>query len=82
MIQGQSNETCARSDVVFNSNSQVPLFGGDQENDQAIRRFSLQKKKNMAELEQFCILARTQKGRACGALIQQVVFFVQKSVGF
>uniref|UniRef100_A0A7S3GVI1 PCI domain-containing protein n=1 Tax=Spumella elongata TaxID=89044 RepID=A0A7S3GVI1_9STRA len=27
----------------------------------------------MSELEQFCILARTQKGRACAALIQQVL---------
>lgn len=27
----------------------------------------------MAELEQFCILARTQKGRACAALIEQVI---------
>lgn len=25
-----------------------------------------------AELEQFCILAKTQKGRACSALVQQV----------
>lgn len=24
------------------------------------------------ELNQFCILARTQKGRACAALVQQV----------
>ena len=26
----------------------------------------------MAELEQFCILAKAQKGRACATLIQQV----------
>jgi hypothetical protein len=26
----------------------------------------------MAELEQFCILAKAQKGRACAALIEQV----------
>ena len=25
------------------------------------------------ELEQFCILAKNQKGRACAALIQQVI---------
>jgi COP9 signalosome complex subunit 7 len=27
----------------------------------------------MAELEQFCVLAQTQRNRACVALIQQVV---------
>jgi len=27
----------------------------------------------MDELEQFCILAKSQKGRACAALIQQVL---------
>ena len=27
----------------------------------------------MAELKQFCILASKQKGRACAALIQQVI---------
>ncbi len=27
----------------------------------------------MAELEQFCLLAKAQKGRACAALVQQVL---------
>lgn len=27
----------------------------------------------MSELDQFCILAQSQKGRACAALIEQVV---------
>ncbi len=29
--------------------------------------------KIMAELEQFCLLAKAQKGRACAALVQQVL---------
>lgn len=27
----------------------------------------------MSDLEQFCIIAKTQKGRACAAIIQQVL---------
>ena len=36
-------------------------------------RRRIQTGSKMAELEQFCILAKTQKGRACAALIEQVM---------
>jgi hypothetical protein len=61
MIQGQSNETCARSDVAFNSNSQVPLFGGDQENIKQSAGSQYKKRKKWLNWNSFAFLLGHKK---------------------